>query len=101
MTPCPLQTTQEKPVFDLTDQTSGIRLRAWYLATPSGDAVVQVHRGETQVREFLFPAYKVWNLAAHFDDIVASEVAQDVDGYAVAASDGLGGSAGFRPVERP
>lgn len=90
---------REEPIFDLTDQASSIRLRAWYLSSPKGDALVQLHRGDALLREFLFAAYKVWNLAAHFEDIVASEVQQNVDGYAIAASDGLGGSVGIRPVE--
>ena len=41
---------------------------------------------------FNFPAYKVWNIPAHSNDIIQSELDKDTDGYRIAGSDGLGGN---------
>jgi len=34
----------------------------------------------------------VWNIPAHADDIIESELAKNDDGYFIAGSDGLGGN---------
>ncbi len=60
---------------------------AWYLIEPKGDALVEITKGDEVVKSFLWPAYKIWNVAAHARDIV-----EDLDrGLAIAGSDGLGG----------
>ena len=71
---------------------SGIKrdflFQAWYLKEPKGDALVQIwHDG--RFREFLFPAYKIWNIPAHADDIVDSELAGNMEGYRRAAWTGF------------
>ena len=57
-----------------------------------GDARVMVKRGEETLREFIYPAYKVWNLEAHNSDIIDDLLGDnDGSGFAVAGSDLLGG----------
>lgn len=52
-----------------------------------GNALITISRDGEELRRFLWPAYKVWNIAAH-----ASDIAADINhGLAVAGSDGLGG----------
>ena len=58
----------EKLVFEREDR--GYTVRAWYRDAPSGDARVEITRGEEKVKTFDYPAYRVWNIAAHFADIV-------------------------------
>ena len=57
-----------------------------------GDARVSIKRGDETLCEFAYPAYKVWNLEAHYDDIIDDLLGDnDGSGFAVAGSDLLGG----------
>lgn len=56
------------------------------------NAKVKVELDGNLVREFDFPAYKIWNIQAHADDIIRSEIEKNVDGYLIAGSNGLGGN---------
>ena len=38
-----------------------------------------------------YPAYKIYNLSAHFSEIVDSEINNDTRGYEIAGSMGFGG----------
>ena len=82
-----------------TNEERGYVARAWDLPDSKGDALIQISKGDSVVREFLFPAYKVWNIAAHLPDIVDSELAKDCSGYEAAASTGFGGSVAMVPAE--
>lgn len=55
-----------------------------------GDALVEIRKspGGEIVKEFVFPAYKVWNIQMHAPDIVKDLEA----GLRVAASTGFGGT---------
>lgn len=83
--------TEEKLIFEgpKDGPLYGYTMKA--VEAPEGNALVEMFKDGQSVRRFLYPAYKVWNLAAHFSDLVDSEVAGDMDGYALAGSDGLGG----------
>jgi hypothetical protein len=81
----------EKPAFDIYDR--GYNVKAWYLSEPKGDALIEITKGNVFLRKFLFPAYKIWNIAAHFKDIVDGEIDKNImNGYRMAASDGFGGT---------
>jgi hypothetical protein len=67
----------------------GFTVKATYLKQPAGDALIEVFRDGQPLRWFLFPAYKVWNIAAHFSDIVDSELAGNKCGYDMAAWTGF------------
>ena len=91
----------DTPEFDIDDR--GFNVKAWYLediADSKGDALIVIKYGDTLIREFIFPAYKIWNIAAHFRDIVDGELSKDDKsrGYAIAASTGLGGFVPIKPV---
>lgn len=75
-----------------TKPNQGFVFKAWDLPDSKGDALIEVLRNDDLVRSFKFPAYKVWNIAAHANDIVQSELNKDTDGYMIAGSDGLGGN---------
>ena len=80
----------------------GYTVRASYLKDPhKGDALVEILKDGQPHRSFTFPAYKVWNIAAHFHNIVDGEIEKSASGYAMAASDGLGGYAPMTPVQPP
>lgn len=72
---------------------SGIRrgflFQAWYLEDPKGKALIQIWT-DGKFREFLFPAYKIWNIPAHADNIINSELAGNLEGYQMAAWTGIG-----------
>ncbi len=75
-----------------TKSDRGFVFKAWELPEAKGDALIEVERDGKLLREFTFPAYKVWNIPAHSEDIIQSELEKDVDGYLIAGSDGLGGN---------
>lgn len=86
----------EKPEFDINDR--GFNVKAWHLKnteTSKGDALIEITRDGELLRRFSFPAYKIYNIAAHFSDIVDGELTKEnkMSGYNIAASTGLEGLA--------
>jgi len=83
---------KNKPEFDITDR--GFNVKAWYLKnteTEKGDALIKITKEGKLIREFIYPSYKIFNIAAHFSDIVDGELENNDVGYKIAGSDGLGG----------
>ncbi len=78
----------------------GYTIRASYLKTPhNGDALIEVMKNGALYRRFLFPAYKIYNLQAHFGDIVDGEIEKSAKGYEMAAWDGISGAVVLLPNE--
>ena len=71
----------------------GFTAKAHYLTEPKSDALVEIFRDGEPYRRFLYPAYKIWNIAAHFPDIVQSELDGNCAGYDAA------GWTGFSVIE--
>ena len=93
--------TPKKDKLAFIEKDRGYSVKAWYLKKPNnGDALIIVYKGRNKLREFLFPAYKIYNIAAHFSDIVNSEIEKNIDGYAEAASTGFGGSVAIKPLTK-
>lgn len=67
----------------------GFTLRATYLKEPKGNALIGVFRDGDLHREFLYPAYKIYNIAAHFDEIVDGELEGHDGGYRAASWNGI------------
>jgi hypothetical protein len=57
-----------KVAFD--QECHGYRFLCTYLEEPKGDALVEIARGPDLIRSFFWPAYKIWNIPAHVEDIV-------------------------------
>jgi hypothetical protein len=79
----------QKPIFDIKDR--GFRVRAWWPGKKdnSGDALVEIRKKGRFYRKFKWPAYKIFNIAAHFQDIVDGELEKTNDklsGYKIAGS---------------
>ena len=75
-----------------THPDRGYTARASYLEKPdSGNALIEIFKDGKPLRQFLFPAYKIWNISAHFPDIVDGEIAESSRGYEMAAWDGIQG----------
>ncbi len=72
--------------------TRGYHFKATYLKEPKCDALVQITKDDKIIREFLFPAYKIWNIAAHADDIIDGLEQENDSGLFIAGSNGLGGN---------
>jgi hypothetical protein len=80
----------DKIAFESKEPTHGYTVKASYLkGEQKSDALVEIMKDGNVVRYFLFPAYKVWNIAAHFEDIVQSEIGNNMDGYEEAAATGI------------
>jgi len=81
----------KKEIFSSKSPDRGFTIKAFYLQQPNdGDALVEIYREEKPYRRFLYPAYKVWNIAAHFDDIVNGEIEGNFSGYDLAGWTGFG-----------
>ena len=59
---------KEETRFDITDR--GYNVKAFYLEEPKDEDLIQITKDGEILLEFLFPAYKIWNIAAQFKDIV-------------------------------
>ena len=70
----------------------GYHFRATHLHEPKGEALVEIEKDGDMVKSFLWPSYKIWNIAAHADDIVAGLEEDSDDGLYAAGSTGLGGN---------
>src|ERR1035437_6551934 len=72
----------DKIAFESKHPDRGFTVRASYLKAPdAGDALIEIFHDGKPVRDFRWPAYKVWNIAAHFSDIVDGELANNDGGY--------------------
>ena len=80
----------EKIAF--SEEHRGYTFTATYLLEPKGEALIEIKKGEQVVKEFLFPAYKIYNIVAHANDIIVGLEAGSDNGLRVAGSDGLGGN---------
>lgn len=89
------ETLQHQIAFVVEDR--GYKLVVSYLEEPNGTALCVLSLNGEVTKKFHYPSYKIWNLYAHFTDIVDSEIARNIDGYKIAGSDGLGG--GVMPTQ--
>lgn len=81
----------EKKAFEIKEADRGFTVKAYYLEAPHAQhALVEIFKENEPYRRFLFPAYKIWNIAAHFHDIVDSEINGNFTGYNMAAWTGFG-----------
>ena len=79
----------------------GYTIRASYLKKPhDADALIEVMKDGQPLRRFLFPAYKIYNLQAHFHDIVDGEIENSAKGYEMAAWNGISGAVLLMPNEK-
>lgn len=79
--------------FESRAPERGYTVKASYLKEPhKGDALIEIFKDGQPLRSFLFPAYKIWNIAAHFGDIVDGEIAESSKGYEMAAWGGISGA---------
>jgi len=88
------QKENENPKFDINDR--GFNVKAWSLKDTEqskGDSLIEIRYQGELIRGFIFPLYKIWNIAAHFHDIVDGELSKDDKerGYRIAASTGFEG----------
>ena len=78
----------EKVAFE--GEKRGYYFKATYLKEPKGEALIEISKSGKMVREFLFPAYKIWNISAHADDIINGLEQENDSGLYKAGSTGLG-----------
>ena len=74
----------------------GYQFKATYLQDTEesrGDALIEIFKDGETIKKFLFPAYKIWNIAAHANDIVDGLERESDEGLHIAGSTGLGGNA--------
>ena len=70
----------------------GYYFKATYLIEPKGQSLIEISKDGKIVREFLFPAYKIYNISAHADDIIDGLENGNDSGLYTAGSTGLGGN---------
>ncbi len=84
---------KDKIAFDIEQKLEkNYRFIATYLIEPKGEALIEIYRDEKLIKEFLFPAYKIWNIAAHAEYIIKGLEQESEIGLQIAGSDGLGGN---------
>ena len=83
-----MELKNEKLAFER--EYKGFKIKAFW--GDESDARIEITKNETKYKTFFYPAYKIFNLQAHFEDIIDGELKNSVDGYKITGSDGLGGS---------
>lgn len=74
----------DKIAFESKEPDRGYTVKASYLKPPhNGDALIEIFKDGQLLRHFLFSAYKIWNIAAHFSDIVSGEIEKNAHGYEI------------------
>ncbi len=72
----------DKIAFESEIPDRGYTVRASYLKSPDdADALIEIFRDLKPLRQFRIPAYKIWNVAAHFSDIVDGELENNLSVY--------------------
>jgi hypothetical protein len=68
----------------------GFNIHCWRLkGNPHKDVLIEIWKDGKILREFLYPAYKQYNLQAHFEDIVEGELQNSTSGYEAASWNGI------------
>lgn len=88
----------ESVAFESKAPDRGYTVKASYLKGMK-EALIEIFKDGRPLRKFTFPAYKVWNIAAHFGDIVDAEIEESSRGYEAAAWDGISGATFIVPRE--
>jgi hypothetical protein len=73
----------------LREKGRGYNFKATYLLEPKGEALIEISKDGKIVKEFLFPAYKIYNISAHADDIVDGLEKDNESGLIMAGSTGF------------
>lgn len=91
----------EKVAFQNLDKPDrGYAVRASYLKEPNGgDALIEIFKDGAVIRSFKYPAYRIWNIAAHFSEIVDGEVEKHDGGYRAADWNGITPTGPAQPLE--
>ena len=76
---------EEKQAFDV--QHKGFKAAGYWGAGADGRVVVSKD-GET-IKEFEYPAYKIFNIAAHWHDIIDGELEDHGDSWLLAGWSGF------------
>ena len=91
----------EKVAFENLDKPDrGYAVRASYLKKPNdGDALIEIFKDGAVIRSFRYPAYRIWNIAAHFSEIVDGEIEKHDGGYRAADWNGITPMGPAEPLE--
>ena len=81
--------TNEKLMFERIKNYKGFNIKAYVGDEPN--ARIEIYKNGNLYKEFNYPGYKIYNLQAHFTDIVNGELENSDEGYKIAGSTGLGG----------
>ena len=60
--------SEHKLAYELSDR--GYTVRAWYGATVGDHAAVEIRKGDEVIEAWGVQAHHIWNVAAHFGEIV-------------------------------
>jgi len=47
---------------------------AYYLGEKNPDAKIVIKKDNKPYKDFLYPGYKIWNISAHFSEMVEKEL---------------------------
>lgn len=85
-----MQNEKDKLEWSRKEDYKGFNINCWRLKTdPHKDVFIEILKDGKIHREFLYPAYKQYNLQAHFEDIVEGELRNSTSGYEAASWNGI------------
>jgi hypothetical protein len=75
----PTEDQVKSVAYDSLDKPyRGFAVRASYLKEPNdGDALIEIFRGGSVWRSYRYPAYRIYNIAAHFMEMVDHQIERE------------------------
>jgi hypothetical protein len=68
---------ERKPVYDISHRDWNVK--AFYRGEKDQNADIVITRSGQPFREYEYPAYRIWNIAAHFSDMVENFEAEEAN----------------------
>jgi hypothetical protein len=68
----------EKLAFE-THEYRGYKIKAFYLNDGGQDARIEIWTITSMVRAFPYPAYKIWNISAHMQDVIEGYIEETAE----------------------
>jgi len=62
--------TQSNVAFEVMTKNGAV-IKATYLPPPSQNALVEIIKDGAHIKSFEWPAYQIWNVAAHAEEFAA------------------------------
>lgn len=65
---------KQKLIFERLVAYKGYNIKAWDICGNKTETLIEIFKDNKVIRTFTYPSYKIYNLQAHFEDIINYEM---------------------------